>query len=76
MADSVIMSSITPAVSPGLAQAQLAQQVSVKVAMKTLDAAKAQGDATISLLQAAADMQKQALRNIEPHKGQVLDVTG
>ena len=68
------MSSI-PAASSILAQAQLAQQVSVKVAAKTLDAAKAQGDAAVSLLQAAAQVQEQALSSLEPHKGQTLDVT-
>lgn len=69
------MSSISPADASGLAQAQLAQQVSVKVARKSLDAAKAQGDAAISLLQAAASMQKQALGALEPHKGQALDLS-
>lgn len=75
MADRTGMSSIPPNASTGLAQAQLAQQVSVKIVAKTLDAAKAQGDAAISLLQAAAAIQDQALTNLEPHKGQTLDVT-
>jgi putative motility protein YjfB-like len=69
------MSSITPAAASGLAQAQLAQQVSVKIAAKTLDAAKAQGEAAVSLLQAAAQLQDQALAGLEPGKGQALDVT-
>ncbi len=69
------MSSITSVTSSGLAQAQLAQQVGIKVAAKALDAAKAQGDAAISLLQAAAESQQQALGNLEPYKGQALDVT-
>jgi hypothetical protein len=69
------MSSISPADASFFAQAQLAQQVSVKVAKKSLDAAKAQGDAALSLLQAAATMQKQALGTLEPHKGQAVDVT-
>lgn len=47
------MSSIS-SISSGLSQAQLAQQVSIKVAVKTLDAARAQGDAAIALLQAAS----------------------
>jgi len=70
------MPSITPAAASGLAQAQLAQQVSVKIAAKTLDAAKAQGEAAVSLLQAAAQLQDQTLAGLEPHKGQTLDVTG
>jgi len=69
------MSSITTAAASSLAQAQLAQQVGIKVAVKSLDASRAQGDAAISLLQAAADFQQQALGNLEPHKGQALDVT-
>ena len=69
------MSSISPAATSGLAQAQLAQQVGIKIAAKTLDAARAQGDAAISLLQAAASIQDQSLGNLEPHKGQALDVT-
>jgi Putative motility protein len=68
------MSSVSAA-SSILTQAQLAQRVSVKVAAKTLDAAKAQGDAAVSLLEAAAQVQEQALGNLEPHKGQTLDVT-
>ncbi len=75
MADTTGMSSISSAASSGLAQAQLAQQVGVKIAAKTLDAAKAQGDAAISLLQAAAAIQDQSLSGLEPHKGQTLDVT-
>lgn len=47
----------------------------MRVAVKTLDAAKAQGDAAISLLQAAASLQDQAFANLEPHKGQHIDVT-
>lgn len=69
------MSSISSSHASGLAHAQLAQQVGVKVAGKTLDAAKAQGDAAISLIQAAADTQQQALGALEPHKGQALDLT-
>ncbi len=69
------MSSITSVAASGLAQTQLAQQVSVKMVGKTLDAAKAQGEAAVSLLQAAAQVQDQALTSLEPHKGQALDVT-
>lgn len=56
-------------------QAQLAQEVGVRVVAKTLEAAKAQGDAAISLLQAAADIQKQTVAGLEPHKGQAIDVS-
>lgn len=74
MAEVVTMSSISASDASILSQAQLAQEVSVKVARKTLDAAKAQGDAAISLLQAAAQTQQQALGKLEPHKGQMIDV--
>ena len=70
------MSSIpSTTAATGMAQAQLAQEVGMRVAVKTLDAAKAQGDAAISLLQAAASLQDQAFANLEPHKGQHIDVT-
>ena len=69
------MSSISATDASILSQAQLAQEVSIKVAAKTLDAARSQGDAAISLLQAAMATQKQALGNLEPHKGQAIDVS-
>jgi len=76
------MSSITSA-SLGLSQAQLAQQVSTRVAVKTLDAARAQGDAAIALLQAASqtadpdhdgDVDGKGV-DVDPQRGQRLDVT-
>ncbi len=75
MVDITSMSSISATDASFLSQAQLAQEVSIKVARKTLDAAKAQGDAAITLLQAAAQTQQQALANLEPHKGQAIDVS-
>jgi putative motility protein YjfB-like len=74
MADITRMSGIPPTASSDLAQAQLAQEVGIRIAAKTLDAARAQGDAAISLLQAAASFQEQSLGSIEPHMGQSLDV--
>lgn len=56
-------------------QGQLAQQVSVAVAKKSLDAAKAQGQAAISLLQAAVEVQQKTLPT-EPGKGARVDVRG
>jgi putative motility protein YjfB-like len=75
IADRRVMSSISSTASSGMAQAQLAQEVGIKVAVKTLNAAKAQGEAAVSLLQAAASLQDQALGSLEPYKGQSLDVT-
>ncbi len=69
------MSSISATDASTLSQAQLAQEVSMKIASKTLDAARAQGDAAISLLEAAAEVQQQGLGSLEPHKGQAIDVT-
>ena len=75
VADSRGMTGIPSASSASaLSQAQLAQEVSTRVAVKSLDAAKAQGEAAISLLQAAASVQDQAFANLEPHKGQHVDV--
>lgn len=56
-------------------QGQLAQQVSIAVAAKTLDAAKAQGQAVLSLLTSAVELQQQALPT-EPGKGRHVDVQG
>lgn len=43
-----------------ISQAQVQSEVSYAVARKSLDAAKAQGDAVIALLQSAADIQSNA----------------
>ena len=54
----------------------LQQQISLAVAGKALDAARAQGDAAISLLQAAAELQKSANEKAAaaPGVGRQLDV--
>jgi hypothetical protein len=59
-----------------LSQARLANQVGMAVARKSLDAAKLQGQAAVSLLQQAATMQKQMVQqaSLEPGKGVHLDV--
>ena len=64
------MSSIS---SIGNSQAALAQQVSMKVASKTLDAARAQGDAVLSLLGAAVEVQQQSIGDTSG-KGAHIDV--
>ncbi len=68
------MSSISASGASSLSQAQLAQEVGMRVAAKTLDAARAQGDAAISLLQAAAEIQQQTVPSADPHMGTQLDV--
>ena len=54
------------------ASAQLASQVSVSVAGKVQDAAKAEGQAVLSLLQDAAEIAKQG--STEAGKGVKIDV--
>ena len=65
------------AYSSSVSHAQLMQEVSTAVTKKTLDSAKAQGDAAVSLLESAAELSTEvapeALR-AEPHKGNLLDV--
>ncbi len=56
------------------AQAQLGQQVSIAVAQKVQDAAKAQGQAVISLLEGAAAVAQQG--PTEPGKGGLIDIHG
>jgi hypothetical protein len=53
--------------------AQTQQAVGVAVAKKSMDAAKQQGQAAISLLESAAQIQQQSLN---PNVGRNLDVTG
>ncbi len=53
--------------------AQTQQQIGVAVAKKSLDAAKQQGQAAISLLESAVQVQQQSLN---PNVGRSLDVTG
>lgn len=71
MADSNGMSSIQAA--SNLASTQLADQVNTAVMRKALDHAKFQGDAAVSLIEAAASVQADAVR-ADPHKGNLLDV--
>ena len=71
--------SIDAAAASGLAQAQLLQQVDVAVARKTLDAAEAQGEAALALLDAAAELAEQPARQAsgatQPGKGRLIDVS-
>jgi hypothetical protein len=53
--------------------AQTQQEVGMAVAKKSLDATKQQGQAAISLLESAAQIQKMSLN---PSVGRKLDVTG
>lgn len=63
---------MTVAQASALQQGQVAQQASMAVARKSLDAAKLQGQAAVSLLQQAANLQKQMVR-VEPGKGGSID---
>ena len=71
--------SIDAAAASGFTQAQLLQRVDVAVARKTLDAAEAQGEAALALLDAAADFAEQPVRKAsgvtEPGKGRLIDVS-
>ncbi len=62
--------------SANLAGSQLGAEVSLAVAVKAQDAAKAQGDAAISLLQDAARLQQQITVSQDPHRGKLLDILG
>lgn len=58
-------------------QEQVINSVSMAVACQSLDASKAQGEAAISLLDAAVQMQQQMQASgIEPGKGAHIDVRG
>ncbi len=64
------MSSINPS------SASLSAQVSLAVAQKTQDVAKAQGEAAVAMLQQAAQLQQQLSASSDPHRGHRLDVLG
>ena len=59
------------------ANAQLHHDVSIAVARKAQDNTKSQGDAMVSLIQAAADVQQQQLNSSSGgHIGTLLDTVG
>ncbi|WP_432797886.1 YjfB family protein [Poriferisphaera sp. WC338] len=62
------------ALASATTHAQLMNQVNTAVAKKTLDNAKAQGDAMVSLLQDSVQMQQDAIR-ANPHLGNMIDVS-
>lgn len=76
------MNSISPT-SSGLSQLQLATQVSTRIAAKTLDVARSQGDAAIALIQSAAKVADPDHdgdtdgpgKDVDPTRGKRLDVT-
>jgi len=63
---------VTAASASAFKQQQVAQEVGVRIAAKTLDVAKQQGAAAISLLESAAEF---ATAPVASHKGQRLDVS-
>lgn len=67
---------VSAAGASALTSAQLQSQVGVSVAKKTLDQAKANGEAAVSLLDSAAQTQKAMVErvSIEPYKGTMIDV--
>lgn len=65
---------ISAASASQFAQAQVASDISMQVAVKAKDIAEKQGDAVISLLQNAADLGQSLAK--EPGKGVRLDVLG
>lgn len=70
------MSVISPAAISGFQHEQLLSQVQTAVAKKGLDVARAQGDATVALLEQASQLQQSqvASMKLEPHKGASIDV--
>jgi len=66
--------SISAAQASSISQAQTQFDVSMKVAKKSLDVTRQQGDAAVSLIQAAAQQQKQAIAEFTGIGG-TLDVT-
>lgn len=69
------MSSISAASATAVSNAQLGYEVSIAVAKKSLDAAKQEGAAALSLLQAAVDLQSQSGAKVNALGGS-LDLRG
>lgn len=59
-----------------LSQAQLSSQIGTAVAVKAKNVAEQQGEAVLSLLQAAVDVQKQSVGGSPAHLGRKIDVRG
>ena len=64
---------VNAASASAMQQGQIGQQVAMAVAGKQMDAARQQGQAMVSLLQQAADLQ-QDVAEYAPHKGNHIDV--
>jgi hypothetical protein len=69
----LLMSGIDSAI---LSNAQLSSQIGTAVAVKAKNVAEQQGQAVLSLLQAAVDVQKQSVGGSPAHLGRTLDVRG
>jgi hypothetical protein len=68
------MCDVTAASLTNMTQQATASDISMRVAKKSLDAAKAQGDAAVALIQSVAKVQKQE-RSYTASPGGSLDVT-
>lgn len=70
------MSAISASSISAFQQATLRNEVQTRVARKAQDVAKQQGQAAISLLEGAAQLQQQQVQtfSVEPHKGHALDL--
>lgn len=65
---------ITPAAASAVQQGQIGAQIATAVVSKRFDVVKDQGEAMVSLLQGAAELQHDIAVDGQPHKGQHLDV--
>jgi hypothetical protein len=61
--------------SIGSASAGLSYEIGVRIAAKALDVMEMQGEAAVSLIQAAADLQEQVNPSSDPGLGRRIDVT-
>jgi hypothetical protein len=65
--------SASSGIDPRVGQLQVGQEVATRVARKTLDVAKSQGETAVDMMRQAGQIQKQAFA-AEPHKGNQLDL--
>ena len=66
--------SITPAAASAIQQSQIGGRIATAVMSKSFDVAKDQGEAMVSLLEEASELQREIAVDGQPHKGRHLDV--
>jgi hypothetical protein len=65
--------SASSGIDPRIGQMQVGREIATRMARKTLNVAKSQGDTAVDMMRQAGQIQQQAFA-AEPHKGSHLDL--